>query len=62
VLPTGGRARFSSPLTVEDFRKVTNVVKYSSAKLRAEAADIITIAEMEGLSAHANAIRIRMKK
>jgi histidinol dehydrogenase len=62
VLPTGGRARFSSPLTVEDFRKVTNIVKYSSAKLRAEAADIITIAEMEGLSAHANAIRIRMKK
>jgi len=62
VLPTGGRARFSSPLSAEDFRKVTNVVEYSSGQLRAEADDIIAIAELEGLTAHANAVRIRLKK
>ncbi len=62
VLPTGGRARFSSPLTAEDFRKVTNIIKYSSEKLEAEADDIIAIAELEGLTAHANAVRVRTKK
>ncbi len=62
VLPTGGRARFSSPLSAEDFRKTTNVVKYSSRQLQAEADDIIAIAELEGLTAHANAIRVRLKK
>jgi histidinol dehydrogenase len=62
VLPTGGRARFSSPLSAEDFRKATNVVRYSTKQLRAEADDIIAIAELEGLTAHANAIRVRLKK
>jgi histidinol dehydrogenase len=62
VLPTGGRARFASPLTAEDFRKVTNVVKYSSARLRAEAADIIALAELERLTAHANAVRVRIER
>ena len=62
VLPTGGRARFSSPLTAEDFRKVTNIIKYSSEKLEAEADDIIAIAELEGLTAHANAVRVRTEK
>jgi histidinol dehydrogenase len=62
VLPTGGRARFSSPLTAEDFRKATNVVEYSSRQLRSEADDIIAIAELEGFTAHANAVRIRLEK
>ncbi len=62
VLPTGGQARFASPLSAEDFRKVTNLVEYSSERLHAEAEDIITIAELEGFTAHANAIRIRLKK
>jgi len=62
VLPTGGRARFASPLTAEDFRKVTNIVGYSSKKLRAEADDIIAIAELEGLTAHAEAVRVRLRK
>ncbi len=62
VLPTGGRARFASPLTAEDFRKVTNVIGYSSARLRAEADDIISIAELEGLTAHAEAVRVRLRK
>ncbi len=62
VLPTGGRARFASPLTTEDFRKVTSLVKYSARQLRAEADDIIAIAELEGLTAHANAVRMRMER
>ena len=62
ILPTGGRARFASPLTVEDFRKVTNIVKYSSKKLRDEADDIMEIAELEGLTAHAEAVRVRIRK
>ncbi|RJP22808.1 MAG: histidinol dehydrogenase [Candidatus Abyssobacteria bacterium SURF_5] len=62
VLPTGGRARFSSPLSAEDFLKVTNVVSYTSEKLRADARDIVLIAELEGLTAHANAIRVRTEK
>jgi len=62
ILPTGGRARFSSPLTAEDFRKVTNVVKYSRERLEAEADDIVEIAELEGLTAHAEAVKVRVKK
>jgi histidinol dehydrogenase len=62
ILPTGGRARFASPLTAEDFRKVTNVVKYSSRRLKNEADDIIEIAELEGLTAHAEAVRVRLRK
>jgi len=62
ILPTGGRARFASPLSAEDFRKVTNVVKYSAKRLRAEADDIIEIAELEGFTAHAEAVRVRRGK
>jgi len=62
VLPTGGRARFASPLTAEDFRKVTNIIGYSAKRLKAEADDIIAIAELEGLTAHAEAVRVRLKK
>jgi histidinol dehydrogenase len=62
ILPTGGQARFASPLTAEDFRKVTNVVKYSAKRLKAEADDIIEIAELEGFTAHAEAVRVRKEK
>ncbi|BAC12507.1 histidinol dehydrogenase [Oceanobacillus iheyensis] len=59
TLPTNGTAKFSSPLGVYDFVKKTSLIQYSKNKL-AEAADtIITLAEAEGLTAHANAIRIR---
>jgi histidinol dehydrogenase len=62
VLPTGGRARFSSPLTAEDFRKVTNVIRYTDKELQLDGDDIVTIAELEGFTAHANAIKIRLEK
>ena len=59
VLPTGGTARFYSVLNVETFMKKTSIISYSRMAL-AEAADqVIRLAEAEGLSAHANAIRVR---
>jgi len=59
ILPTGRRARFSSPLTVEDFRKVSNYIYYSQSRLQNQAEDIITFAEIEGLTAHAFSVELR---
>ncbi|HQE82499.1 MAG TPA: histidinol dehydrogenase [Candidatus Hydrogenedentes bacterium] len=59
ILPTGRRARFSSPLSAEDFRKVTNYVSYSKTRLQKDAEDIIKLATAEGLTAHARAVEIR---
>ena len=62
ILPTMGRARFASPLTVEDFRKVTSVLCFSRARLVAQADDFAAFAQLEGLDAHAQSIRIRMNR
>ena len=62
VLPTGGTARFFSGLSVNDFLKRTSIISYSEEVLRAAADDIITIAESEGLHAHADSVRIRVNK
>jgi histidinol dehydrogenase len=62
VLPTGGTARFFSGLSVNDFLKRTSIISYSEEVLRAAADDIITIAESEGLQAHADSVRIRISK
>ncbi|MHC4182099.1 MAG: histidinol dehydrogenase [Planctomycetota bacterium] len=62
VLPTGGTARFFSGLSVNDFLKRTSVITYSEDVLRSSAKDIITIAEAEGLEAHAQSVRIRVDK
>lgn len=59
ILPTGRRARFSSPLSAEDFRKVTNVLLYSRERLLADAEDICVLAETEELTAHAKAVEVR---
>lgn len=59
ILPTGRRARFESPLTAEDFRKVTNYISYSKERLKKDAADIRRLAETEGLTAHAKAVEMR---
>lgn len=61
VLPTSGTARFSSPLTVADFTKVSSVIMYSKESLEAEGPTAVELAEAEGLDAHANAIRQRLK-
>ncbi len=62
VLPTGGTARFFSGLSVNDFLKRTSVITYSEDVLRSSAKDIITIAEAEGLEAHAQSVRIRIEE
>jgi histidinol dehydrogenase len=62
VLPTAGTARFSSALSVDHFMKKTSLIRYSPAAFRKEARDIICLATVEGLGAHANAIRVRLSK
>ena len=59
VLPTAGTARFSSALGVEHFIKKTSLIHYSKEAFEKEADDVIRLAETEGLSAHANSVRIR---
>lgn len=60
VLPTGGTARYASPLGVYDFVKRTSVIEYSETGLREAAPHIVTLAEAEGLFGHAESIRRRM--
>jgi histidinol dehydrogenase len=62
VLPTGGTARFFSPLGVEDFLKRTSVVRFEPPKLRELGADVIRLAELEGLSGHARSVELRLQK
>ena len=59
ILPTGRRARFSSPLTAEDFRKVTSIISFSPQRMNAVAGDIVALANAEQLQAHARAVEIR---
>jgi histidinol dehydrogenase len=61
VLPTAGTARFSSALSVDHFIKKTSMISYSETAFRREADDVIRLAQVEGLDAHANAVRIRLK-
>jgi len=61
VLPTGGSARFSSPLSVEDFLKTTNIVALSKANMQELSQPAMTIAKAEELDAHAQAIEKRMR-
>jgi len=60
VLPTAGTARFASALSVDHFVKKTSVIHYSKKALKRDAPDIIRLAEIEGLTGHARAVRIRM--
>lgn len=60
VLPTGGTARFSSPLSVDDFVKKSSVISYSLDGLAADGPTVMTIAEAEGLDAHARAVAVRL--
>lgn len=62
VLPTAGTARFSSALSVDNFIKKTSVISYSEAAFRAEAGDVIRLAETEGLGAHAQSVRVRLAR
>ncbi len=61
VLPTAGAARFASALSVDNFVKKTSLIHYSKEAFKREAKDIIRLAEIEGLDAHVNSIKIRLK-
>ena len=61
VLPTSGTARFFSPLSVDSFIKKSSFIYYTCNELRNAKDDIIKLAETEGLSAHANSIKVRFK-
>ncbi len=59
TLPTGGTARYASPLSVDEFVKKSSVIQYSSAALDRDAEAIETIAAHEGLWAHARSVELR---
>ncbi|MBR6044632.1 MAG: histidinol dehydrogenase [Ruminococcus sp.] len=61
VLPTSGTARFFSPLGVNSFEKRSSFIYYTEDALREAKDDIVLIAEKEGLTAHANAIKVRFE-
>ncbi len=62
VIPTAGTAKFSSPLGVDDFTKRSSFILYSKEALQRAATDVTTLAESEGLTAHARAIQIRLEE
>jgi histidinol dehydrogenase len=62
VLPTGGTARFFSPLGVEDFLKRTSVLRFEPAKLRDLGADVIRLAGIEGLEGHGRSVDLRLQR
>ena len=62
VLPTGGTARFFSPLSVDCFVKKSQFVSYTKPALAAARADIECLARAEGLTAHANAVSVRFEE
>lgn len=59
VLPTSGTARFFSPLSVDSFIKKSSFIYYTESALKEAAQDIVTLADTEGLTAHANSIKVR---
>lgn len=61
ILPTNGTARFFSPLNVDDFQKKTSIISYSKAALTQVHNEIELFAQKEGLTAHANSIKVRFE-
>lgn len=62
ILPTNGTAKFFSPLNVDDFMKKTSIISYSREALEKAHKDIELFAEKEGLTAHANSVRVRFEE
>ncbi|NVN92588.1 MAG: histidinol dehydrogenase [Desulfuromonadales bacterium] len=60
TLPTGGTARFFSPLSVDDFVKKSSIICFSEGGLKRLGSDIVRIAGLEGLEAHAQSVSIRL--
>lgn len=61
VLPTGGAARYASPLGVYDFCKRTSLIEWSPEALAAHAGAIVQLAEVEGLHAHGRSVQVRLE-
>ena len=61
VLPTSGTARFFSPLSVDSFLKTMSVIEFDRASLEPISGEIITLAQAERLTAHANSIQVRFE-
>jgi len=61
VLPTGGTARFASPLSVEDFLHRTSLLHFTEEGLKRLGGPAMTLASLEGLDGHARAVRIRQR-
>lgn len=61
ILPTNGTAKFFSPVNVDDFIKKTSIISYSKEALERVHKDVEKFAESEGLTAHANSIRVRFE-
>lgn len=62
TLPTNGTAKFSSPLSVDDFIKKTSLIYYSKEALEEVKDTIVEISDSEGLTAHSNSIKIRFEE
>ncbi|HSR36707.1 MAG TPA: histidinol dehydrogenase [Desulfurivibrionaceae bacterium] len=62
TLPTGGTARFFSPLSTDDFVKKSSIVYFSESGLKRMGSDIVRIAGLEGLEAHAKSVSVRLKE
>ncbi len=62
VLPTGGSARFSGPLSVADFVKRTSIIEYDADALDAQTDHITALTAVEGLDAHGRAVTIRTRR
>ena len=62
TLPTGGTARFASPLSVDDFVKKTQYTYYTAEALKNDGAKIMYFAEKEGLGAHARSVGVRLEE
>ena len=61
TLPTGGTARFFSPLSVDDFVKKSSIVYFSKGGLKRLGSDIVRIAGLEGLEAHGKSVSLRLE-
>lgn len=62
VLPTSGTARFFSPLSVKDFLKTSSLIRYSAKDFYTYAPYAALLAEREGLTAHANSLKVRLQR
>ncbi|MDE7269494.1 MAG: histidinol dehydrogenase, partial [Acetatifactor sp.] len=61
ILPTNGTAKFFSPVNVDDFIKKSSIICYSKEALEKVHQEIELFAESEGLTAHANSVRVRFE-